>query len=202
MLQFIPRRAKSILDVGCANGAFGTAIRGSHPVAEIIGIDPTPGTTPLASYDQVHLGSFPEDLGFDRTYDVICFNDVLEHMVDPWQALRRTHRLLAPETGRVVASLPNLRSIDVIWQLAVHGDFRYEDYGILDRTHLRFFTRRTMVEMFVDCGFEVESIVPINLPMSGKRGFLRRAGMGRLDELVALQYAIKARAKGTSDVAV
>lgn len=95
-------------------------------------------------------------------FDVVFFNDVLEHMVDPWAALVTTQPLITPG-GCVVASLPNVRCYKVLDAFVRRGDFTYTDVGILDRTHLRFFTRSTMTDMFTSSGYEVMSCTPISV---------------------------------------
>jgi hypothetical protein len=82
------------------------------------------------------------------------FGDVLEHLIDPWQVLRRVRAVIPPQ-GAVVACVPNAQHWSVIARLA-GGMFRYEDSGLLDRTHLRWFTRQTLFELFHDTGFRVE----------------------------------------------
>ena len=91
---------------------------------------------------------------------MVCFNDVLEHVVDPWQLLRDTHGFLTP-TGQILAAIPSIQYAPVMWKL-VHGRWDYGDTGTLDRTHLRFFTRATMIEMFQGAGFQVNLCVGAN----------------------------------------
>lgn len=93
----------------------------------------------------------------------------------------------------MLASIPNLRNWWLIYRLVIKGDFSYTDTGLLDRTHLRWFTRSTMLNLFTESGFRVEKIIPINLSdhplMRLVRVFLPRIGR----ELSALQYVVIAR---------
>lgn len=87
-------------------------------------------------------------------YDYVIYADVLEHLADPWEALRRTHSVLN-KGGLVLASLPNIAHISIRLGLLM-GRFDYTSYGILDDSHLRFFTARTSRELFESSGFSVD----------------------------------------------
>jgi len=160
VLELVPQVVRSLLDVGCDTGRFGAQIRtsGRWPGLEIVGVDPCRWDTPgLETYDDVVIGRYPEALDPSRGFECVAFNDVLEHMDDPWAALEATHQLL--EGPRlVVGSVPNVRNAWVIIDLVVRGDFRYRDVGILDRTHLRFFTRRSLERMLEETGYVVEAM--------------------------------------------
>ena len=97
MLSFVPKHAKRVLDVGCHMGAFGRAIK-IRGDAEVWGIEPNPSTAIAASklLDRVVVGFFSEDVALpDHYFDAIVFNDVLEHMPDPWAALKLARTKLA-----------------------------------------------------------------------------------------------------------
>jgi 2-polyprenyl-3-methyl-5-hydroxy-6-metoxy-1,4-benzoquinol methylase len=153
-----------VLDVGCHHGGFGKALRsaGTAPTVWAVEADPEAAKIAEANYDRVIVGPYPDALAdVDMLFDCIIFNDVLEHMVDPWATLRATATYLAPE-GTVVASIPNVRHIKVVANLLLRGDWTYTDMGILDRTHLRFFTAKTIRALFADSGFKVERLEGIN----------------------------------------
>jgi len=177
---FIPSGAHVVLDVGCGPGGFGLTLRerlGSGTT--ILGIDAVEDNVSAArvdhGFDEVLVGFFP-DVIQDRPeqLDLITFLDVLEHMVDPWAALQSAHTLLEPG-GRVVAAIPNIRVFTLIRDL-LKGRWDYTDTGTLDRTHVRFFTRATMIEMFEQAGFVVEECSGINSqrPRRPIRGYLNR----------------------------
>jgi 2-polyprenyl-3-methyl-5-hydroxy-6-metoxy-1,4-benzoquinol methylase len=191
MLPFVPDGTGRLLDVGCDTGRFGDLLRARFPDAEIWGIDPSPPDREH-SFDQRITGLFPDALPACPPFDCIVFNDVLEHTADPWAVLADTRRLLS-STGRVVASIPNVRHRSVLRPLVLHGQWQYEEQGVLDRTHLRFFTRASMIDLFHDSGFEVLEIQPINVDVYGKLARVNRLLQGRLTEVVALQYALVAR---------
>lgn len=163
---FIPCGATSALDVGCGRGGFGKTLRSRlGPDALIVGVEAVPEQVEearrLSAFDEVVLGYFPDALAHTSdTYDLVTFNDVLEHMLEPEQVLRDTHRFLNSD-GRVVAAIPSIQFAPVVLQL-LRGRWDYADQGTLDRTHVRFFTRSTMIEMFERAGYRVERCEGVN----------------------------------------
>jgi 2-polyprenyl-3-methyl-5-hydroxy-6-metoxy-1,4-benzoquinol methylase len=149
-----------ILDVGCSRGAFGAQLKRLQAGCVVYGIEPTAAAAYAEDrLDHVVQGFFPADLPGDwRDFDVVCFNDVLEHMVDPWSVLEATIPFLA-RGGRVVASIPNVRYINVTIDLVLRGKWQYEQTGVLDRTHLRFFTRSSIVDLFASSGFSIDRLI-------------------------------------------
>ena len=159
VLPHIPRKARSALDVGCGRGGFGDTLRTALGVdARIVGVEPVADQAAVArehGFDEVVVGYFPQALQSKEQFDVITFNDVLEHLVDPWEVLRDTAEHLTAH-GVVVAAIPNIQYWPAVLDLA-NGHFEYTESGLLDRTHLRFFTRKSMCDMFVSSGYEVIS---------------------------------------------
>jgi 2-polyprenyl-3-methyl-5-hydroxy-6-metoxy-1,4-benzoquinol methylase len=152
-----------------------------------------PADRAAAIYERIVVGYFPTDLPADLgKFDCVIFNDVLEHLVDPWAALSATHGHLAPD-GVVVASIPNVRYLRVLFDLVVHGTFEYTTSGILDRTHLRFFTKRSIVELFRSTGYVIESIQGINSNEGWRVKVLHQLAPGFADGTRFVQYAVVAR---------
>lgn len=156
--RLIPDTAARVLDVGCAAGALGASLKAARPDCRVVGIEQLPEAAALASrvLDRVLVGDAGDVLAdllrHGEAFDAIVFADVLEHLVDPWEALAVARHLLVPG-GHVIASIPNLRNIRVFYRLVFGGDWTYTDQGILDRGHLRFFTRRTVSQAFTAAGF-------------------------------------------------
>lgn len=198
MLSYLPPTAHTMLDVGCHSGGFAEAVRGVRPDVEIWGVEPNPDAAELARKHVAHIvvGTFTDSVAVpDRYFDVVVFNDVLEHFVDPWSALRIAARKLTP-TGVVVASIPNVRHIDNLLHILVDMDFRYEPDGVRDRTHLRFFTQKSILRFFEESDFSVLSIVGIN-PSWWTGSLLRRIAFRvfarRLEDTKYIQFAVVAR---------
>jgi 2-polyprenyl-3-methyl-5-hydroxy-6-metoxy-1,4-benzoquinol methylase len=191
MLELVPASAQRVLDVGCATGRFGASLRAAYPRMELWGIDPTPPPADRPQAYQTRLvGQFPDGIADGERFDCIVFNDVLEHLVDPWAALERTHSHLLPG-GVIVVSIPNVRHIWVLHDLIFHGRWDYEEKGLLDRTHLRFFTRSTAIELLQSTGYAVDTVKRIEWEgVEGRVAFANRVLRGRLDEFLAHQYAL------------
>jgi 2-polyprenyl-3-methyl-5-hydroxy-6-metoxy-1,4-benzoquinol methylase len=164
MLPFVPATTKRVLELGCADGAFAATVKQRGGV-EVWGIEPSPEAAERARavIDRVLVGDADERIAElpDAYFDAIICNDVLEHLVDPWATLAHLRPKLAPG-GVVVASIPNIRFIPALSQIVFHKDFPQDDCGIFDRTHLRFFTRKSIVRLFETAGFTMQSMKGIN----------------------------------------
>ena len=163
MHAFVPAEAMRILDVGCNTGAFGEALKAQRTI-EVWGVEPNVEAAQKAAslLDRVIAEPFTDRAPIPEYYfDTVVFNDVLEHLVDPWQSLRLAAGKLRAH-GCVVASLPNVRNVENLLHILLDRDFRYEAAGIRDRTHLRFFTKISMIRLFEESGFRVTQIQGIN----------------------------------------
>jgi 2-polyprenyl-3-methyl-5-hydroxy-6-metoxy-1,4-benzoquinol methylase len=163
MAVYIPTFAKRILDVGCGQGAFSRLIK-SRRSCEIWGVEPMQEAARIASLhlDQIRYGYFTPELKLpDRYFDVVVFNDVLEHMLQPDAALQLATCLLA-DGGLVVASIPNFLYGPCLREIIFTRDWVYRDEGILDYTHVRFFTKKSILRMFRQNDFSIERCDGIN----------------------------------------
>jgi 2-polyprenyl-3-methyl-5-hydroxy-6-metoxy-1,4-benzoquinol methylase len=156
---FIPRTATTALDVGCGRGGFGTTLRAAlGPDARIVGVEPVASQAEHArsrGFDEVVCDYFPPRESALGSFDLVCFNDVLEHLVDPWQVLEETRSWLTPG-GHVLAAIPNIQYWPAVINL-FNGHWEYTESGLMDRTHLRFFTRESVLGMFDRAGYDVVS---------------------------------------------
>lgn len=202
----VPADARRILDVGCGGGEFGKFLK-RRGAEEVVGIEvmDRPAQMARRALDKVLHGDIESmQLPFDdRYFDCIVCGDVLEHLRDPGAALRKLARVLSPK-GYIVISIPNVRFCQVVQMLA-EGRWKYEDAGILDRTHLRFFTAVEMRDMVEGAGFEIETMTPLSmlgpeqLPRNADGGFtLGRLTIGPLSDVeirdfLTYQYLILAK---------
>jgi SAM-dependent methyltransferase len=163
MQCFVPAGARRLLDVGCHTGAFGHALKQVRDI-EVWGMEPAADAAALAATRLDHVLVEPMAAGCalpDAHFDAIVFNDVLEHMESPWQTLELARRWLTPD-GVVIISLPNLLHVENVEHMLFERDFRYEGRGVRDRTHLRFFTRKSALRMIEDCGYRIDTVEGIN----------------------------------------
>ncbi len=198
MLKFIPPNTSTVLDVGCGEGHFGRIIKTTFS-AEVWGAEINGKAAEKARevLDKVFIGSIEKgEIILPHDYfDCILFNDVLEHFCDPWKVLMDIKKHLK-EGGVIVASIPNVRFIQNVINLVIRGNWDYVDEGILDRTHLRFFTKNSIAKMFEKSGYEIMALEGINggrFPW--KFGLLNFALLNLLDDMRYLQYACVVRKK-------
>lgn len=195
MLPFVPESARMILDVGCGEGFFGQQLKNDRG-AIIWGIEPNQDAAELArnQLDYVITAEFSSVLDLQgKQFDCVVFNDVLEHMYDPWTAIDIARKLLVPD-GTVVASIPNLKLFPIIWDLLVHDEWIYKTSGVLDITHIRFFTKKGIVRLFEHAGYEVKMIQGINpVPQGKKFKLLNLFFPSRVSDMRYLQFAVVAR---------
>lgn len=203
MLDFFPLRPGRVLDVGCSSGRFGATLKDKFEGVEVWGVEPAESACAQARLvlDRVVHGMFDDYLGLpDGYFDTIVFNDSLEHFPYTKPPLELARRLLRPG-GRIVASIPNVRYWPHVKHFLFAADWHYADEGILDRTHLRFFTRKSILRTFRDAGFRVERIQGITPCWRDVRLTLCEALLpSGMRDMLYLQYALVAAP--TSDASV
>jgi len=214
LLRMVPDAVRRVVEVGCSSGATGAAFLGAHPQCEYIGIEVVPeyAQAARARVTEVRLADIErmESGDFAALFPVDCwiFGDVLEHLYDPWKTLRSLGPSLA-EGACIVACIPNAQHWSVQARLAV-GAFEYEAEGLLDRTHIRFFTRRTIVDLFHSTGYQVEAMAARVFPEGPRRAQAMpairalAAALGEAPEVAErdatpLQYVVRARRRAPSD---
>lgn len=205
LLAMVPTTARRVVEVGCMHGALAQAVRQRQPGVQYVGIDIDPDYAQVAAaYCNEAIAANIETLDeprFDALFPSDCwiFGDCLEHLRDPWAVLRRIRRRIDAD-GCMLVCIPNAQHWSLQMRLAA-GEFRYEDSGLLDRTHLRWFTRITLHEMFEQTGWHAESglMRTLNSPLqpqmlSAVRAFARVAGLDEelaSRDATAFQYVYK-----------
>jgi SAM-dependent methyltransferase len=176
LFRAVPTTARRILDVGCNTGLLGAALKEQDPRRIVFGIERDPPAAARAAERldrvftlDVEAGDPPLQAG---SLDCILYGDVLEHLHNPVDVLRRHRRLLA-EAGLILCCLPNVGHHSVLATL-LRGDFQYTDAGLLDATHLRFFTYATALKLLLDAGYSPDLLDTIRVPCP--EGFAAAAG--------------------------
>ena len=161
IFDLVPKNARRILDLGCGTGLLGKALK-QRQACTVTGIELNKEAAKEAekNLDWIFVDNLNRfDPGFtDPKYDCIIFGDILEHLVHPWQVLKKFAAVLE-DGGCVIASIPNIAHPWIISQLQ-KGLFRYEAAGLLDVTHLRFFTKTTICQLFYRAGLKIANIRP------------------------------------------
>lgn len=161
LIELLPRfNGLKILELGAGTGETLIAAKDLGLAEEVVGIElikaENSGQT-SSKIDRFIYGDI-ENLALDfedNYFDVVICADVLEHLVDPWQVVRKLSNHLR-QGGLFISSIPNIRNYRVLLEIFLHGSFEYQGSGILDKTHLRFFCKKNIVQMFEDNGYEIQ----------------------------------------------
>lgn len=157
MLDFLPANTKTVLDIGCGNGALSAVLKEQYGI-ETWGIELMDSEAIKAKevMHQVLVGPcenlIPELP--DNYFDAVYLNDVLEHLSNPNEVLKQLKSKLKP-SGVMISSIPNIRYHKALIEIVFKRDFKYQESGILDFTHLRFFTSKSIQRMYRELGFEI-----------------------------------------------
>lgn len=169
ILPYIPQGIKKVLDIGCATGHFGLALKRELGVEEVVGIEVVPEIAKIAkkNLDKVFVGNIEEDdFPLEENYfDLITCCDVLEHTENPVIVLRKLTQYLKPY-GHVIISIPNIQYWGTIYNLSF-GRWDYQDAGILDITHLKFYTKNKLQEFIRASGLLTNNISPLTIALEG-----------------------------------
>ena len=160
--EILPKELGKVLEIGCGEGRFAVHLKGAD---EHWGIEPVTDVAETAreSLSPVLVGIYDdvEEQLPDDYFDLVVCNDVIEHMPDHEWFFRSIRRKMKP--GAVlVGSTPNVRYLPNLVRVLWFKDWKYEDFGVLDRTHKRFFTEKSLKRSFVEAGFETETLKGIN----------------------------------------
>jgi len=187
------KHGEHFLDIGCGKGRLGAFLKQKFN-AKVVGVEIFPEYAAVAAecLDEVLCGDIEKlDLSpYTGRLDHVVFSDSLEHLLDPESAILKVKSLLASD-GSLLLSIPNVRNFRVTLPLLLLGKFEYQDEGLLDRTHLRFFTRSSIVNLLNRCGFSVESL-KFDLPRNSKVGILNVVTLGLFKEILTSHFFIKA----------
>jgi 2-polyprenyl-3-methyl-5-hydroxy-6-metoxy-1,4-benzoquinol methylase len=169
MLDFLPSEYSKVLEVGCNVGNFRQFL--CKP-CEYWGIEPFKEAAEIAKtkMDKVLVGFYDQIVSEipDNYFDLIIANDVIEHMEQPWNFLQSIKKKMTIDAS-IVLSIPNVRHYYNLKELLLEKDWKYKDQGILDITHLRFFTEKSIIRLLDENGFMIEKMNGMNSLNFGKR---------------------------------
>lgn len=163
MLKFIPAEATKILEVGCGEGKFSAQL--TNEGVETWAIEPNKSSVKSATEKlfKVLEGTIEEKVDEvpDEYFDVIIMNDVIEHLLEPWDDIQRLKSKLK-DNGVFISSIPNVRYAKNLFNMLFKRDWKYTDDRILDITHYRFFTKKSIRRLFEDNGYSVQKMKGVN----------------------------------------
>lgn len=184
-----------ILDVGCGAGFIGQSLKESGQAVSVIGLEGNrqaaeTAATLLDEVIHVDLDSYDyNDKRLQEGFDYIICADILEHLYNPLDVALQLERLLKPG-GRLIVSVPNIRYRKIVTDLMFRDEWRYRDEGILDRTHVRFFTKKTITRLLNEAGFEIHECKPI---LGGRKDtMISWVSAGMLNGFAARQWLLVA----------
>jgi SAM-dependent methyltransferase len=191
----LPESTGKVLEIGCGDGATLAWLRATNQCKYTIGIEYFPQAAEKArvSCDELFLGPV-EDHIFqfsNDSFDLVLCLDVLEHLQDPWTALTEIQRVLRPG-GILICSLPNIRHTSVILPLIFKNQWQYKESGIMDATHLRFFTTKSAIDAISNASFRVDKLLRKIPPVASASGFVNLLTLGMLTDFLAPQFLIRA----------
>lgn len=180
-LMDLTREGLRVLEIGCACGGTLREIGSRNPTAQLYGVELNENAAAIAAaFAQIltmnveHLD--PADI--PERFDYIIMGDVIEHLIEPWTVVRNMRELLVPG-GSIITSIPNVAHISNLYKMLC-GRWTYEDMGLLDRTHLRFFTKYEIINLFEGADLIVDEIRSKTLPLAEE-------GMQFRDEILSLR---------------
>jgi 2-polyprenyl-3-methyl-5-hydroxy-6-metoxy-1,4-benzoquinol methylase len=200
LIKLIPKKGSNkILEVGAGSCDTLIEIKKLKLAEEVIGIELmnlTDSQQENPEIDRLLIGDIEiMDLDLPEDYfDVIICGDVLEHLLDPWNTLRKLRKHLNPD-GIIIISVPNIREYHILYRILILADFKYSDQGILDRTHLRFFCKRNIISLLTTTMYNPISIYSIfKLEKNHMvKKIIDKLTFGLLRDFLTSQYVVVAK---------
>jgi len=199
IISLIPAGNNKILEIGCGTGNTGKTLKEKKKASKVIGIEIIEQAAKQAekNLDKVFNTDIEVfDLQFTAEYfDYIILADILEHLHNPLAILEKLKKYIK-KNGWIIASIPNVRYWKVIRDLVIKGEWTYRPDGILDDTHLRFFTKKSIIKLFQLAGFSVDVIKP-RFELQPKKNdiLINNWTLGLFEEFWTMQYIIMAKNK-------
>lgn len=199
LLNLISKQEKlKVLEIGAGYGQTLAYLKESGRSIKVVGVELSFQPEKKNLYDKVDQFIFGDIeklslTAFDGYFDLIILADVLEHLQDPLAVLKKLKPTLA-KNGQIIASIPNIRSLEAFYNIFVRGTFPQKDQGLFDSTHVNFYCKKDMLNLFNKAGFKVE-LAHSALKYYKKRSFkkfLNKVSFGIFEEFLSTQYFIRA----------
>jgi 2-polyprenyl-3-methyl-5-hydroxy-6-metoxy-1,4-benzoquinol methylase len=197
-----PNINNRILELGAGSGDTLVEIKKQNLAQEVVGVELmnlNDSQQKNPEIDRLIIGNIEKtDLDLPENYfDVIICGDVLEHLIDPWNVLKKLHKHLK-QNGMIIVSIPNIREYHILYRILILADFKYSDRGILDRTHLRFFCKKNIISLLTSAMYtpvSIDSIFKLEKKISKKK-IIDTLTFGLIRDFLTAQYVVVARKSG------
>ena len=190
ILDLLPTFSERVLEVGCGTGQTLEMLKFKKHCAETVGIELFSSAAEEARNRVDHVYCLdvekdqrPQNIG---KFDLILLLDVLEHLVDPWTVLKDLTAEYLADNGKIIVSLPNAQHFSLVLPLFL-GKFTYVERGVLDKTHLRFFTRSSSADLLKNAFLKIDSFKQTSLDVSLNSGKLNFLTLGIFSDFIASQ---------------
>jgi 2-polyprenyl-3-methyl-5-hydroxy-6-metoxy-1,4-benzoquinol methylase len=194
ILPLLPAKFSKIFELGCGDGSTLRMVKSYFNIDFCAGLDIDKKAAEIAGRNidltlcgNIEAGELPDAI---RDIDVILCLDVLEHLVDPWRTVRKLHERLSPQ-GIIIASIPNVRYFRASLPLVLAGRWELQEQGILDRTHLRFFVKKTAIELMTCTGLHLHEVRSTGLEKGRKARLANLATLKAFEGFLTLQYLVR-----------
>jgi len=201
MLKYIPEGTKTILEFGCGFGGFSTLVKEKLGIESwAVEIEKNAAQEAAKKLDKVINADASEALQQipDDYFDCIVLFDILEHLIDPYSLLCSLKTKLT-KTGVIVASIPNIRYYRAFVDFVIHGNWDYKEHGIMDKTHLRFFTYKSISKTFKQLGFEILELQGIHPTSSRTYKLLNILFLNLVSDIRYKHFAVVVKPKLKSE---
>jgi len=192
--DLLPSYSEETLDIGCGDGATLEWVKATKRCEKTYGIEISESSYLKAKkiLDETLNINIEKEKNFfmKKKFDLILVLDVIEHLIDPWKFLNLIKSRLN-EGGSIIISVPNIRHYSILKDLIFFGNWEYCQSGILDRTHLRFFTKKSLKKIFKKEKLNIEMLKKYPIDYSGKAKILNKISFNLFSDFLTQQYIFK-----------
>ncbi len=192
--HLLPDFSKNALDIGCGDGSTLNWLKSNNKCEKIYGVDISEDSCLKAQkiLDEAININVEDDLDFfpGKQFDLILILDTLEHLINPWDFLKKVKNKLS-NNGSIIISIPNIRHYSIIKNLIIKGEWNYQKSGILDSTHLRFFTKKSLIKLFEESNLKINKFKKYPIDFKGKARIFNNLSIGIFSDFLTQQYIFK-----------